>query len=74
MFLVVRLFCCKDNADNCRKSLEIDKFIEIETIKFTTFLYDKRDKFSFPIVKYPSLNNNIHRRTVYNMIMYSQRK
>ena len=58
----------KENADNSRTSmLEIDMFVEIESKKFTTFLYDKRDKFGFPIVKYPSLNSNIHRTTVYNV-------
>ena len=47
--------------------LEIDMFVDKRTKKFTTFLYDKRDKFEFPIVKYPSIKSNVHSNTVYNV-------
>ena len=49
--------------------LEIDMFVDKRTKKFTTFLYDKRDKFEFPIVKYPSIKSNIHSSTVYNVFV-----
>ena len=60
----------KENTDNSRTSmLEIDMFIDINIKRFTTFLYDKRDKFGFPIVKYPSVKSNIHSRTIYNVFI-----
>lgn len=45
--------------------LEIDMIIKNNT--FETKLYDKRDDFKFPIVQYPSLDSNIHSRTMYNV-------
>ena len=44
--------------------LEIDMFVDKRTKKFTTFLYDERDKFEFPIVKYPSIKSNFHSNTI----------
>ena len=44
--------------------LELD--ISIINKRFHCSLYDKRDKFGFPIVKYPSSDSNIHSATVYN--------
>ena len=46
--------------------LEID--MTIINGKFETKLYDKRDDFPFPIVKYPSICSNIHSKTVYNTL------
>ena len=45
--------------------LEID--MTIVDGKFVTKLYDKRDDFTFEIVKYPSMLSNIHSKTVYNV-------
>ena len=41
--------------------------IDKKTNKFTTSLFDKRDKFGFPIVKFPSISSNIHSSSVYNV-------
>ena len=46
--------------------LDIDMTIDPTFNKFNTKLYDKRNSFGFPIVKYPHSKSNIHSNTVYN--------
>ena len=46
--------------------LDIDMTIDPSTKQFTTKLYDKRNSFGFPIVKYPNTRSNIHSSTAYN--------
>ena len=46
--------------------LDIDMTIDPNTSQITTNLYDKRNSFGFPIVKYPNIRSNIHSNTSYN--------
>ena len=46
--------------------LEIGMTIDPANRKFVTHLYDKREAFNFPIVKFPHMSSNIHSKTVYN--------
>ena len=56
----------KENIGNIHTSmLEID--MTVTNKMFVTKLYDKRDDFNFPIVKYPSTASNIHSSTIYNV-------
>ena len=46
--------------------LDINMDIDPTNQTFSTYLYDKRNSFGFPIVKYPDLRSNIHSKTCYN--------
>ena len=58
--------CNRENlTDVSGHFLEID--ISIESEKFRTKIFDKRDDFSFDIVKYPDTKSNIPDSIVYNV-------
>ena len=60
----------KENEGTTHTSiLEIDMSIDQQSKTFTTNLFDKRDSFNFDIIKYPSLNSNIHSKVVYNIFV-----
>ena len=46
--------------------LDIDMSIDPKTCQITSKLYDKRNAFGFPIVKYPNTTSNIHSNINYN--------
>ena len=57
----------KENIGTTHTSmLDIDMHIDTNTQIFTTNLYDKRNSFGFPIVKFPNLRSNIHSKLCYN--------
>ena len=57
----------KENSGQSSTSmLEIDISIDPSSHKFVTKLYDKRNDFGFPIVKFPHMSSNIHSKTVYD--------
>ena len=63
----------KENTDNYRTSmLEIDMYADYETKRFTTFLFDKRDKFGSTLLL--KIHQLIVISTIGLYIMYSQRK
>ena len=47
--------------------LEIE--LSIKNKKFETKIYDKRDEFSFNIIKYPSADSNIHDTTIHGVFV-----
>ena len=47
--------------------LEIE--LSIKNKKFETKIYDKRDEFSFNIIKYPSAESNIHDTTIHGVFV-----
>jgi hypothetical protein len=61
------IICNRENAnsDRCGHFLEID--INIKLDKFQTKIYDKRNDFNFPIVKFPDTKSNIPNRVVFNV-------
>ena len=57
----------KENTGSSHTSmLDINMDIDPTFQTFSTYLYDKRNSFGFPIVKYPDLCSNIHSKTCYN--------
>jgi hypothetical protein len=57
----------KENSGQSSTSmLEIDISIDPTSKKFVTQLYDKRNDFGFPIVKFPHISSNIHSKSVYD--------
>ena len=57
----------KENTGSSHTSmLDINMDIDPTFHTFSTYLYDKRNSFGFPIVKYPDLCSNIHSKTCYN--------
>ena len=62
------LTCNKENELNTSGTF-LDFEINIVDDKFTYKTFDKRDLFSFDIVKYPSLKTNIPDKIVYNVFI-----
>ena len=59
----------ENNGTLTTSMLDIDMTIDPVTKQFSTKLYDKRNDFGFPIVKFPNVTSNIHSRTCYNVFV-----
>ena len=57
----------KETTETAASSSYLDCYLYIDNGKLTTWLYDKRDDFSFPIVNFPFLSGNIPSAPAYGV-------
>ena len=66
-FIYPRELEIKETTETAASSSYLDCYLNIDNGKLTTWLYDKRDDFNFPIVNFPFLSSNIPSAPAYSV-------